>query len=146
MKTNFNELNVNIWGKTLAVMLLGVLMTSTFGLQTVLAQTEKDLQVTEKVKTKVRELGVNDKKRVEVKLKNNTKFKGNINAINSDSFTLSDAKTGTTQTFAYSEVKEVKKSGISALTWGIIGGVAAAAVIVSVTVLYPVLCDGGAGC
>lgn len=136
----------NIIGKTLAIMLLGTVMISVFGLQTVLGQTTKDLQMLEKVKAKVQDIGINPKKRVEVKLKNDSKFKGHITATTSDSFTVTDSKTGTTQTFAYSDVREVKKAGISALTWGIIAGVGVAAVIISVTVIYPVLCDGGAGC
>jgi hypothetical protein len=137
---------LRIISQGLAALILGTILTLGSGLA-VWAQTDKDLQTIEKVKSKVREIGVNDKKRVEVKLRNNTKFKGTISAIETDSFTVSDAKTGSTQTFAYTDVREVKKTGgISPLTWGIIAGAAAAAVIVSVVVLYPVLCDGGAGC
>lgn len=46
------------------------------------------------------------------------------------------------------DVTEVRKQkgGFSNLTWGIIAGAAVAAVIVGVTVIKPVLCDGGAGC
>jgi hypothetical protein len=137
---------LRIVSQGLTALILGAILTLGSGL-TVWAQTDNDLQAIEKVKAKVREIGVNDKKRVEVKLRNNTKFKGTISAIERDSFTVSDAKSGSTQTFAYADVKEVKKTGgISPLTWGIIAGAAAAAVIVSVVVLYPVLCDGGAGC
>jgi hypothetical protein len=49
---------------------------------------------------------------------------------------------------AYADVKEVKKpgGGLSTRTWVIIGAAAVAAVIVGVTVIKPVVCDGGAGC
>jgi len=64
-----------------------------------------------------------------------------------DSFTVVDSKTGA-RTLAYSDVTEVRKQsgGISTLTWGIIAGAAAAAIIVGTVVVKPVLCDGGAGC
>jgi hypothetical protein len=74
--------------------------------------------------------------------------KGYVGSAESDSFTVVDPKTGTSQTLAYSEVLSVKKPGrgLSPVTWGIIGGAAAAATIVGFTVVKPVLCDGGAGC
>jgi hypothetical protein len=60
-------------------------------------------------------------------------------------FTVADLKTGTTQTLAYAELASVKKSrrGLSPATWGIFGGSAVGAIIVTTTVLRPVLCDGG---
>jgi len=59
-----------------------------------------------------------------------TKLKGHITAVEPVSFTLRDAKTGTSQRIAYSEVDSVSKAGgsISTKTWFIIGGVAAGAV------------------
>jgi hypothetical protein len=85
---------------------------------------------------------------VGVKLKNSTKVKGYISAAGPDSFTVVDSKTGSSETVAYADVAQVNKSnsGLKARTWIILGGVAAAAVIVGVTVIRPVLCDGGAGC
>ena len=88
------------------------------------------------------------KTRVEVRLQDGTKLKGSISAAGEDTFTIADSKTGTTRTMSYADVTRVKKSGggLSARSWIIIGAAATAAVIVGVTVLHPVLCDGGAGC
>ena len=99
----------------------------------------------EKVRSKVQSLSVSRDKKVEVKLRDTTKYKGFITAVESDSFTLSDAKTSTPQKFSYSEVEEVKKvgGGISTKTWIIIGGVAAGS-IVTWMIVKPAFCDGGA--
>ena len=83
--------------------------------------------------------------RVEVKLRDTTKVKGYITATTPDSFTVSDQKTGVTNTVAYADVVEVKKAsgGISTKTWLIIGGAAAAAVVTWI-IVKPAFCDGGA--
>jgi hypothetical protein len=81
-------------------------------------------------------------------LRDNTKVKGFISATGEDSFIVTDSKTGMPQTVAYSDVNQVKKldGGLSTRTLVIIGAAAIAAVIVGVTVIKPVVCDGGAGC
>lgn len=134
--------------KTLALMLSGLVILAAVGLNAVRAQTAQDSATIEKVRAKVTRLGVGRDARVEVRLRDNTKVKGYISAANQDSFTVSDAKTGAAQNVDYADVREVKKSGggISTKTWIILAGVATAAVIVGVTVIKPVLCDGGAGC
>ena len=133
--------------KTFTIMILAVLFLTAFQTQPTQAKTDKDVQLIEKTRSKVQEIGTGNKNRVKVKLRNKTELKGYISGISSDSFTVTDSETGMTQTLSYDEVQQVKKSGgISKLKWGIIAGVAAAAVIVGTTVLYPVLCDGGAGC
>lgn len=101
----------------------------------------------DKARTKIQKIGVGEKSRVEVKMRDKTKIKGYVSASDADSFTVTDSKTGTATRVAYADVAQVnKQGGISPTTWAIIAGSAAAAVIVGVTVLYPVLCDGGAGC
>ena len=99
----------------------------------------------EKVRSKVQSLSVSRDKKVEVKLRDNTKYKGYITAVDPDSFTLTDAKTTTPQKFSYSEVEDVKKvgGGISTKTWIIIGSVAAGSVITWM-IVKPAFCDGGA--
>ena len=99
----------------------------------------------EKVRSKVQSLSVSRDKKVEVKLRDNTKYKGYITAVDPDSFTLTDAKTSTPHKFSYSEVEDVKKvgGGISTKTWIIIGGVAAGSVITWM-IVKPAFCDGGA--
>ena len=99
----------------------------------------------EKVRSKVQSLSVSRDKKVEVKLRDNTTYKGYITAIEPDSFSLSDAKSTTPQKFSYSEVEEVKKvgGGISTKTWIIIGSVAAGSIITWI-IVKPAFCDGGA--
>ena len=103
---------------------------------------------TEKIRTKVRDIGVGAKARVEVKMRDDRKLKGHIESATDDAFTVIDAKTGASQALQYMDVESVKKpnKGLGRTTWIVIAAAATAAVIVSVTVLYPVLCDGGAGC
>ncbi|HEU4872479.1 MAG TPA: hypothetical protein VFT44_05210, partial [Pyrinomonadaceae bacterium] len=55
--------------------------------------------------------GTGPKAKVTVKLKDKTKLKGYISSASSDSFSLSDSKTGQVRTLAYSDVAEVKKQG-----------------------------------
>jgi hypothetical protein len=98
-----------------------------------------------KVRSKVQELSLNRDQKIEVKLKDSTKFKGNISNVSPDSFSLTEAKTAKTETFNYAEVAQVKKSGggLSTKTWLILGGVAAG-VVTTWIIVKPAVCDGGA--
>ena len=98
-----------------------------------------------KTRAKVEQLGTRAK--VELKLSDGTKFNGRIESFDRTSVTIDDGKNRGPHTFSYAEISSIKKTGgISPMTWGIIGGAAAAAIIVGVTVIRPVVCDGGAGC
>jgi hypothetical protein len=129
-------------------MLSGILMLTAFGLPSAHAQSSADARFAEKTRAQVQRLGVGRDARAEIKLRDETKLKGYVSAADGDSFTLTDAKTGASQRVAYADVAQVKKpgGGISTRTWAIIGAAAVAAVIVGVTVVKPVVCDGGAGC
>jgi hypothetical protein len=109
---------------------------------TVSAQSIADADQT---RSKVQALSVNRDKKVEVKLRDKTNYKGYITAVEPDSFTLKDAKTSNSQKFSYAEVEDVKKvgGGISTKTWIIIGGVAAGTVTTWL-IVKPAFCDGGA--
>lgn len=132
--------------RILATTLSGILLSLTCGVQPTGAQATKNTE-TEQVRAKVQSIGAGPKARVEVKLRNKTKLKGYVSGSALDSFTVISSQTGSTETVAYADVAEVKKSGgLKTLTWVILGGAAAAAVIVGVTVIRPVVCDGGAGC
>lgn len=134
--------------RTFAIVLSGILLPTAFSLQSVSAQTGKETQSAVNVRARVQKFGVARDARVEVRLRDNTIVKGFISAIGQDSFTVTDSKTGTPHTVAYSDVNQVKRpgGGLSMRTLVIIGAVAVAAVIVGVKVVKPVLCDGGAGC
>lgn len=66
----------------------------------------------EKVKASVAKRA-GKKKRVTVKLQDGSKLKGNVSEAGEDSFTLTDTKTGQSRTLAYSEVSQVKGTGLS---------------------------------
>jgi len=99
----------------------------------------------EKARTQVQTLSSNRDKKVEVKLRDKTTYKGYITAIEPDSFTLADAKNSNPQKFLYAEVEDVKKvgGGLSTKSWLIIGGVAAGT-ITTWLIVKPAFCDGGA--
>ncbi|HEX7312345.1 MAG TPA: hypothetical protein VF297_00240 [Pyrinomonadaceae bacterium] len=134
--------------RTLAIIISGILVCAALGYQPTGAQTQEATRSAEQARATVRKLGVSPKRRVEVKLQDGTRLKGSISAAGQDDFTITDAKTGTPRTLAYADVARVKESGggLSTRTWIIIGAAAVTAIIVGTEVIYPVLCDGGAGC
>ena len=100
-------------------------------------------QLAAKTRAEVSNLGTG--KRVEVRLRDNSKLKGHIIETAEESFTVTDSKSATARTVAYSDVAQVKKlsSGGSWKPWAIIGGIAAGAIVTWI-VVKPALCDGGA--
>lgn len=121
---------------------LSVIITALSLAPLVSAQTDAE---SEKVRAKVQILSASRDSQVEVKFRDKTKVKGYITAVEPVSFTLRDAKSGTTQSIAYSEVDSVSKAsgGVSTKTWLIIGGVAAG-VATTWLIVKPAVCDGGA--
>ena len=134
--------------RALAVMISGILVSSAIGYQPARAQTPEATRAAAETRATVQRLGVGTKTRVEVRMQDGTRLRGSVSAAGDDTFTVADSKTGQSRTVAYADVARVKKSGggLSTRTWVIIGAAAVAAVIVGVTVIEPVLCDGGAGC
>jgi hypothetical protein len=131
--------------RTFAIMLSGILLVAAFGFQNVVARSTDDTQAAEKIRTKVQKIGVGPNARVEVKLRDNTQYKGYISDADQDTFTVIDQKSGARQTASYTDTSSVKKagSGISAKTW-IILGAAAVGALVTWVIVKPALCDGGA--
>lgn len=134
--------------RMLSIILTGLLLTVAAVVPVGAKEVGDPTAAAEKARATVRKIGVGEKSRVEVKLRDNTKLKGYVSAADEDSFDVTDTKTGVTRTVAYAEAAQVKKpgGGLSPRSWAIIGGAAAAAIIVTKVVIYPVLCDGGAGC
>jgi hypothetical protein len=134
-----------LFKRTLSIILSGMLIVTAFGIRQAGAQTAGEKPpIIDKTRAKVERIGIGQDARVEVKLRDNTKLKGYISAADQDTFSVTDRKTGAARTIAYSDAAEVKKhgGGLSTRSWIIIGGVAAAIVIVGLTVVKPVLCDG----
>ncbi len=131
--------------RTFAMMLSGIILVTAGGFQQVLAQTPSDTQAVEKIRTKVRQIGVGPNARIEVNLRDQTQLKGYISSADHESFTVTDRKTGSTRTVAYTDASGVKKlgGGLSSKTW-IILGAAVVGMIVTWIIVKPALCDGGA--
>ena len=129
--------------KYLTILLAVLTMTASLAFP-VVANAQSNAQ-SERTRAKVQTLSASHEQQVEVKFRDKTKLKGRITKVEPMSFTLSDSKTGTSQTIAYSEVDSVAKAGdgISTKTWLIIGGVAAGAVTTWL-IVKPAVCDGGA--
>jgi len=127
-----------------AMMLSGLILFTAFGFQPASAQTLRDQQATEKIRTKVQKMGLGTHARVEVKLRDNTQMKGYIRDADQNSFTVVDSKTGSSQTVSYADTATVKKAGggLSTKTWIILGAAAVGAVVTWV-VVKPAFCDGG---
>jgi hypothetical protein len=126
------------------MMLSGLILFTAFGFQNVSAQGGTD-QAVERIRNKVQKIGTGGNARVEVKLRDNSQFKGYVSSIEQDSFTVVEKGTGSSKSVSYTDTAAVKKagSGVSTKTWIIIGAATVGAAVTWVLV-KPVLCDGGA--
>jgi small nuclear ribonucleoprotein (snRNP)-like protein len=131
--------------KILAITLSALIFALSVSSTTAFAQTTATTADIEKVRSKVQTLSIDRDKQIEVKLRDNTKYKGHITAVEPDAFTLTESKTSRVQKFSYSEVEDVKRSGggISSKTWLILGG-AVAGGVATWLIVKPAVCDGGA--
>jgi xanthine/uracil permease len=101
----------------------------------VLAHPQKDdASTVEKIKTKIARLGVGEKARAQIKLRNGQKIKGYVSKAGDNDFSLTDRKSAQVTTIAYADVASVTKPGMSKRTKIIIGvtiGVVATAAILA---------------
>jgi hypothetical protein len=92
---------------------------------------DKEAQRAEKVKKAINKLGTGEKARVHVRLKDKTQVKGYVSQIDSDDFQITDAKTGTKTTVAYTQVKGIEgKNWTTGQKIAVGVGIAAAVVLV----------------
>ena len=131
--------------KTLAVILSAIVLSAGFASSKAGAQTAQDARA-EKARAFVAKRGTGEDARVVVRFRNDSKLRGYISQTSADSFTVVNPQTNTSTVVSYAEVEKVSKPGGFPTKWVVLGASAAAAVIIGVTVLHPVLCDGGAGC
>lgn len=68
---------------------------------------------TEKIKAVVAKRGVNEKKRIRVKMLSGVKMKGYISQIGDDSFTLAISKTKQPVVIPYRDVSKIESGGLS---------------------------------
>ncbi|MEP6901505.1 MAG: hypothetical protein ABJA66_07120 [Actinomycetota bacterium] len=133
--------------KKYLVLSLIVLMFNLAGGRLIFAQTQddKNAKLTQKIKTKIAKFGTGKKVKVRVELRNQIKIKGYVSAIDDDSFTVTDKKTGTTTKVDYAQVKKVSRSGLS--TGVKIAIIAAVAVPVIILLrIYMIICNNEGGC
>ncbi len=124
--------------KCLSVAFIGLMLLFT-NLQLINAQTStgNNAATVEKIKANVTKRGTGEKARVNVKMLNGTKMKGFISQAGDDSFTLTDSKTKQTSTLAYSDVAQVKGTGLSTTSKILIGvGVGVAVTVVVLAVAF----------
>ena len=94
--------------KFLAIILAAVMFQLVIG-GTVYSQSGNNDQLAAKARADVSSLGTG--KRVELKLRDNSKLNGHIIETTQDSFTIADSKSATTRTVAYADVAKMKKAG-----------------------------------
>src|SRR5215213_229466 len=127
--------------RMLAIMITVALSCLALGYQPSGVRAQGGTSSGERARSEVQKLGVGPKARIEVRLLDGNMLKGSVSAAGDDTFNVTDSKTGVTRTVAYADVAKVKRpgGGLSTRTWVILGAAAAAAVIVGVTVIQPVL-------
>jgi hypothetical protein len=77
------------------------------------SDSDKQARLIEKVKIGVSKLGVGKDARVTLKLRDKTQLAGYISEIGSDSFTVTNAKTGASTAVPYGDVTQVKGHNLS---------------------------------
>ena len=93
--------------RTYLTSLLATVLLVTSISMPVAAQNNSDAAALDKVKAKVAKLGVGEKAKATVMLKDGTKQKGYIGQAGSDDFILRDRKTDAPTTISYSDVSKV---------------------------------------
>lgn len=95
--------------KILSLILIGLILNLAFYTTNVRANAneEKEAKFAAQVKSAVLKLGTGTEAKVQIKLKDGTKYKGYISEANQDNFTVVDAKMNK-NTIPYSQVKQVK--------------------------------------
>lgn len=85
------------------------------------------------------------KKKITVTPNSGQQVKGYVSAVDQDSFTVSDSKSGSPTTFRYADVKRVRKTN-SLTTGGLVAIVAAGAGAAIVIGLVGIRCRNEGGC
>jgi hypothetical protein len=91
----------------LTSLLAGVLFVASISMPAAAQQTNAEPILMDKVKAKIAKIGVGEKAKATVFLKDGTKIKGYIGQAGSDDFVLRDRKTDAPTTIRYSEVAKV---------------------------------------
>ncbi len=99
--------------KHLAIILIGLLVLFAPAQALARASVKDEAKAIEKIKAKIAKLGVGEKARAQIKLRNGQKIKGFVSSTGDDNFTFTERDSGQIKTVAYADVIEVKKPGLS---------------------------------
>jgi hypothetical protein len=98
--------------KTLTLALAAILLQTSLVITIpAVPRNEKDAVLAERIRADVMRLG--RQTRVHVKLKDDTVLEGNISEITAEYFVITEARSNTSATINYQQVKQVKKNGLS---------------------------------
>ncbi|HKC85319.1 MAG TPA: hypothetical protein VKG02_05040 [Blastocatellia bacterium] len=95
---------------------------------------EKETQRLAKIRAAIQKLGVGEKARVKLKLKDDTKLEGYVSEAGEESFAVTNPETGATTTVTYPQVGQVKGHNLS--TGVKIGIGVGVAIAIAVIVLF----------
>jgi hypothetical protein len=95
----------------LSVFLIGLIVLGANSVPAIASQSNDDANAIEKVRLKVAKMGVGDKAKVTVRMKNGTKIKGFVSQASANEFTVRNNQTGDPTTIAYSDVLKVEANG-----------------------------------
>lgn len=101
--------------RKLFTLLLVALVINLGGARLVYADSkeEKQARFAEKIKTNVLKLGTGESTRVKVKLRDQAKLEGYISEAGSETFIVTNQKTGVATTVAYTQVRSVQGNNLS---------------------------------
>jgi hypothetical protein len=102
-------------------------------------KTRNDLNGPEKIKAQIVKIGTGDQARVDVKLKDGTKVRGNVERIDADGFVLKNFIEGSSTSITFASVKKVeenRKSGRSLGKAVAIGAGIGAGIFATLFIIY----------
>ena len=126
------------------IVLTLVLLIGSPGMMLARAQSgaEKQGEELSKIRSNVAKRGVGPNAKVKVVLLNGTKLQGYISEAQSETFTVTDAKTGGSVVVKYGQVKQIKGQGFSKGTKiALVAGIAVVAFTVIIGVVNSALDD-----
>jgi hypothetical protein len=118
--------------KTTAALMIALLLNLTVGAQIVSAKTdsEKEAQKAEKIKAGINRLGLGRDALAEVRRRDGMTLRGYISKADSNSFVVTDVRTGASTVVPYSSVTQIRGNNLSTGAKIAIGaGIAATAII-----------------
>src|SRR5262249_53500231 len=120
--------------KSVTVVLIAALVNICAVFASAKTTAEKEAQRVAKIKPALQKLGVGEKARVNVKLKDDTKLEGDVSEAGEESFAVTNPETGATTTLTYPQVGQVKGHNLS--TGAKIGIGVGVAIAIAVIVVF----------